>query len=280
MTGNRKTEGRFAGRALYFECNAGISGDMTLGALIHLGADVEQIRSELKKLDIGPFDLIPNPVIRNSIAGVNLDVVIQEPSDQIGHNHDHNRDAHHGHNTYVRIRDMILDSGLSPQAKQYAIDIFTVIGRAEAAVHEKPLEEVAFHEVGAMDSILDIAGTAVAIDLLGNPKILCGPVHDGQGFIECRHGTIPVPVPAVMEMLKGSHIPIVIESEVHTEMVTPTGFGILEGLHATFLPTAGLRVEKVGYGFGKRETKAFNALRVILGEQYVEEADVEEWEQQ
>jgi uncharacterized protein (DUF111 family) len=164
---------------------------------------------------------------------------------------------------------MIDNSDLSANAKRMARDIFAVIAQAEAAVHNRKPEHVTFHEVGAVDSVLDIAGTAVAIDILGVDKILCGPVHDGQGFIKCQHGVIPVPVPAVMEMLKLSDIPLVIETDVKTEMVTPTGFGILEGLKAEFRPTVGILPEKVGYGFGKRDTGRFGAVRAILGKEYV-----------
>ncbi|MDR1953284.1 MAG: LarC family nickel insertion protein [Clostridiales Family XIII bacterium] len=251
-------------KVLYFECGAGISGDMTLGALIHLGVDAEAIKTALSSLKIGPFDLVPNYVSRNGVAGVDLDVIIEgEPQ------HDHHHTHHHTHTTYRQITALIENSDLTENAKRMATDIFTVIGKAEAAVHGKNLEDVAFHEVGAMDSILDIVGTAVAVDMLGVSRILCGPVHDGQGFIECRHGVIPVPVPAVMEMLKTSDIPVIIETDVTTEMVTPTGFGILEGLKAVFREAVGIRPKKVGYGFGKRDTGRFGAVRAILGEEYV-----------
>lgn len=159
---------------------------------------------------------------------------------------------------------MIERSALSAPAKRMAVDIFTVIGKAEAAVHDMQLENVTFHEVGAVDSIIDIVGTAICIDLLGIEKIYCSPVHDGSGFIRCRHGLIPVPVPAVMEMLKGSEISIVTE-DVDTEMVTPTGFGILKGLGATCGKMPKVNILDVGYGFGKRDTGRFNAVRVVLG---------------
>jgi uncharacterized protein (DUF111 family) len=124
---------------------------------------------------------------------------------------------------------------------------------------------VVFHEVGAVDSIVDIVGAAICVDLLRVDEVYCSPVHDGSGFINCRHGLIPVPVPAVMEMLKGSGISIVGE-DVNTEMVTPTGFGILKGLGAKCARLPEIRVSDVGYGFGKRDTGRFNALRVIIGE--------------
>lgn len=243
-------------KALYFECNAGISGDMTLGALVDLGADLDIIKTELSKLHIhGEYLLVANKIQKNGINGTDLDVVIKDIEDH-----------HHEHNSFKSIKKMIQDSELAPQVKKMSVNIFTVIAKAEAAVHETTLEKVAFHEVGAVDSILDIVGTAIAVDLLGIDEIYCSQVHDGTGFIECRHGTIPVPVPAVMEMMKDSHIPVVINEDVKTEMVTPTGFGILEGLNATFISMIEINVEDVGYGFGNRDTGLFSAVRVIRGQ--------------
>jgi len=138
-------------------------------------------------------------------------------------------------------------------------------------VHRVDVESVAFHEVGAMDSIIDIVGAAVAIASLGAADFYCSAPRDGSGTIVCRHGLIPVPVPAVVEMAKGAGIPIVIESDVHTEMITPTGFGIIKGLGAIFEPHLGIIPERTGYGFGKRDTGRLGALRLTIGEKYEEE---------
>jgi len=170
---------------------------------------------------------------------------------------------------------MIGESGLTARAKKYAVDIFSAIADGEAAVHQVEKADVAFHEVGAMDSIIDIVGTAVAVDLLGAEAFYCGALHDGAGTILCRHGLIPVPVPAVMEMALGGEVPIVIESDVATEMITPTGFGIIKGLGAIFEPRLGIVPEKTGYGFGKRDTGRLGAVRVTLGTLYREEPDEE-----
>lgn len=266
-------------KILYFDCQAGISGDMTLGALIHLGADIDKLRTELKKLDVTGYELIPGKGQKNGITGVDLDVKIHANAEgEHFHYHDHNGDGHgvdkhdhgehdeseHNHASYKNIRKMIEGSGLTDNAKKMALDIFEVIAKAEAAVHDMPIEDVVFHEVGAVDSIVDIVGAAICIDLLEVDEILCSPVHDGSGYIECRHGIIPVPVPAVMEMLKGSEISIVTE-DVDTEMVTPTGFAILKGLGATCMRMPEIHVTGVGYGFGKRDTGKFNAVRVVMG---------------
>ena len=280
-------------KALYIECNSGISGDMTLGALIDLGANIDLILKELSKLDIhGEYLLIPSKVKKNGITGTDLDVVVKETSHEHGSDgkfdrlvktndsggneyvlHDYDflpteEDFYkqHKHSSFKSIKKMIEDSDLNPRVKTMAVNIFTVIAKAEANVHNIPLEKVVFHEVGAVDSIIDIVGTAIAVDLLKADVIYCTQVYDGTGFIECRHGTIPVPVPAVMEMMKESKIPVVINEEIKTEMVTPTGFGILEGLNAECKSMLEIKVEKVGYGFGNRDTGLFNAVRISLGD--------------
>lgn len=258
-------------KILYFEANDGISGDMVLGALIDLGADVNVICRELDKFVPEKYSLVANPFERSGIHGINLDVLVDFHDHGEGHHHhDH---AAHSHRHYSDIKTMIESSGITDQAKDYALAIFDVIAEAEAAVHEKEKAEVAFHEVGAMDSIIDIVGTAIAIDLLGATDFYCSAPHDGSGSITCQHGVIPVPVPAVLEMAKGSGIPIVIEEAVNTEMITPTGYGIIKGLGAKVKPKLGVFAEKAGYGFGKRDTGRFGAVRVILGGLYSEEEE-------
>ena len=257
-------------KILYFEGQDGISGDMTLGALIDLGADVTIIKRELDKIVPEPYNLIPNSFSRNGIHGTNLDVIIPGEGSQKGAVH-----VAHEHRHYSDIKEMILKSGISETAKTYALAIFLVIAEAEATVHRTATEEVAFHEVGAMDSIIDIVGTAIAIDILGVREFYCSALRDGSGFIVCRHGRIPVPVPAVMEMAKDAGIPLIIDEDVKTEMITPTGFGIIKGLGAVFEPKLGIFPEKVGYGFGKRDTGRLGALRVILGERHLYEGACE-----
>jgi uncharacterized protein (DUF111 family) len=253
-------------KILYFEAYDGISGDMVLGALVDLGADVDAIRAELDKFVPDEYALVANPFERSGIHGINLDVIVDEHKAE-GHTHGHE------HRHHSDITALITGSGISDVAKKYAIAIFDVIAEAEAAVHRTEKADVAFHEVGAMDSIIDIVGTAIAIDLLGAERFFCSAPHDGTGRIVCRHGIIPVPVPAVMEMAKRSGIPIVIEDTVLTEMITPTGFGILKGLGAKFEPRLGILTERVGYGFGKRDTGRFGAVRVTLGALFEEEEE-------
>ena len=245
-------------RILYIEAPDGISGDMTLGALIDLGVDVQAIRAELDKLVPDEYSIEPRPFERNGIHGINLDVFVSEKTDE------------HSHRHFSDIKEMIEKSGISTRARELALAIFDVIAEAEAAVHRIPKERVAFHEVGAMDSIIDVVGVAIAVDLLGVKKFYCSAPRDGSGTIVCQHGVIPVPAPAVMKMAEGAGIPIVIEGDVDTEMITPTGFGIIKGLGAKFEPHLGIMPMKTGYGFGKRDTGRLGAVRVTIGEKHEE----------
>jgi len=251
-------------KILYIEAPDGISGDMTLGALIDLGVGVRVIKSELDKIIPGEFSLDARPFERNGIHGINLDVIVTDPATASEH-------STHDHRHYSDIKEMIANSGLTVRAKEYALAIFGVIAEAEAAVHNTEKEKVAFHEVGATDSIIDIVGTAIAIDILDVTGFYCSAPRDGSGTIACRHGVIPVPVPAVMKMAESAGVPIIIEGEVPTEMITPTGFGIIKGLGAEFNPHLGILPEKTGYGFGKRDTGRLGAVRLTLGEKYEEE---------
>jgi uncharacterized protein (TIGR00299 family) protein len=182
--------------------------------------------------------------------------------------HSHGEDEPHHHHlsrNFSDIQHIIDSSGISDRVKELSKKIFYEIAVAEAKVHMKPVEEVHFHEVGAIDSIVDIVGVCICLDMLGVEKVCASELHDGKGFIQCQHGTIPVPVPAVMEMLRGSGIPLVQEN-IETELVTPTGFAIAKCVAAAFGKVPVMNVQRVGYGFGKRETGGFNAIRVLLGE--------------
>lgn len=148
--------------------------------------------------------------------------------------------------------------------KELSIKIFREIARAEAKVHNKQIDEVHFHEVGAVDSIVDIVGTAICLDLLGVKKVFSSPLHEGRGFIQCQHGILPVPVPAVMEMLAGSNIPFIAE-DINTELVTPTGLGIIKTICSSYGNMPAMIIDRIGYGMGKKDIGRLNALRVVLG---------------
>ncbi|MBQ9022796.1 MAG: DUF111 family protein [Eubacterium sp.] len=188
-----------------------------------------------------------------------------EHSHTHAHEHTHHHDHDHEHRTLSEIRNLIMGSDLEDAVKETAMDIFYVIAEAEAKVHGKPIEEVGFHEVGAIDSIVDICGAAICLHLLGVEKVYCSVVREGTGFIMCQHGQLPVPVPAVANMMPGSGIIVKQTDEVHTELVTPTGFGILKGTKAICGTMPEMMVERVGLGFGKRDVGRLNGLRAVYG---------------
>lgn len=243
-------------KALYLDCTSGISGDMTLAALLDLGVDKEFLIAELKKLNVNGYEIVIQKKDRHSIQMMDVDVQLT------GMEHDH----HHGSGernleTIIRIIDA---SEISEKAKTISKRIFREIAQAEAKVHGKSIEDVHFHEVGAIDSIVDIVGVAICIAALDLGVIYSSPLHDGKGFIRCRHGLLPVPVPAVMAMLEGTDIPVV-QDDVDTELITPTGMGIVKCLAEDFIKMPAMKIEKIGYGLGKRETGRFGAVRAIMG---------------
>lgn len=247
-------------KALYFDCFSGISGDMALGALMDLGLEEKYLQDELAKLHLDGYDIHIEKITKNRIAGTDIRVVLRE-----GHG-EHAAEQHAGHERNLDdIEKLIASSDLTAGVKDFSLRVFREIAAAEARVHHVPLREIHFHEVGAVDSIVDIVGTGIAVEKLGIRKVYSSPVHDGHGFIKCRHGELPVPVPAVMEMLTGSNIPYVCD-DINTELVTPTGIGLLKCLSPAFGLMPAMKIDRIGYGFGKRETGRFNALRVVAGE--------------
>lgn len=309
-------------KVLYFDCFSGISGDMTLGALLDLGIDKDVFKSELDKLNLEGYDIIIEKKTQNGIVGTDVQVVLNEEYEKLqkrieqhershhehhGHTHNHedhshehghelnhqydhdhshshnhsnhNDHDHHSHSHSMRnlksIEMMIDWSGLKQNVKDFSKKVFREIARAEAKVHNKDINEVHFHEVGAIDSIVDIVGVAICIDLLGVERVFSSPLHDGRGFIQCQHGIIPVPVPAVMEMLKDSKIPL-IQEDVNTELVTPTGMGLIKCLSSSFGSMPAMIIDRIGYGMGKRETGRLNAIRVVMGTLFGEGGMMEE----
>lgn len=251
-------------RALYLDCFSGISGDMTVAALLDLGVDELMFRNEIEKLGLSGYSIRISKKSKSGILGTDFDVILEEHSHEPhshgdGHHHHH----HHERNLYD-ITKIIDESALHPGVKEMSKKIFNEIALAEAKVHGKSLEEVHFHEVGALDSIIDIVGASICIHLLGVDAVYASALHDGQGFITCAHGDMPVPVPAVMEMLRNSSIPLIIEN-VNTELITPTGMGIVKTVAKAYGQMPVMDIEGVGYGMGKRETGKFNALRAVIG---------------
>ncbi|MCS6816939.1 MAG: nickel pincer cofactor biosynthesis protein LarC [Blastocatellia bacterium] len=246
------------GRTLYFDCFAGASGDMILGALLDLGLDFDALRSELAKLPLRGYELRRSEVRRAHLRGTKFDVWIE------GEDHAHAHGAGHPHRRLEEIVQIIRASELSERVKRRAEEVFHRLAQAEARAHGCAVEEVTFHEVGAVDSIVDIVGACVGFELLGIERFLASPVHLGRGFLGCAHGRYPVPVPATAELLKGARV---YTSDIEAELVTPTGAALLATFCEDFGPMPEMRLEGIGYGAGTRDFPDFpNLLRVMLGE--------------
>ncbi len=244
-------------KILYYDCFAGISGDMNLGAMIDLGVDQAWIISELEKLHLKGYQIHVSREKRNGIEGTRVEVAIEKHT----HDHAHGSKHHHPERNLSAIKELILASSLSDTIKDTSIAIFTKIADAEAKVHGMPVEKIHFHEVGAVDSIVDIVGAAICLDYLRVDKVLCGTIELGGGFVTCKHGTIPVPAPATVEILQD--IPTRLGT-VHYETTTPTGAAILATVVDEFIDTTDIIIEKVGYGIGHREMEIPNVVRVFL----------------
>lgn len=235
-------------RILYFDCFSGISGDMALGALLDLGIDVETWKKELDKLSLDKFEVRTTKRRKGILEGTDVEVISHDSTT---------------HRNLSRILEILEKSSLPPSVKQLSQKMFLKLGEAESRVHGIPLSEVHFHEIGAIDTIIDIVGTAIALELLKIDLVYSSPLPLGEGFIEFSHGTIPVPAPATLELLKG--IPVYSQG-VKGELVTPTGAVIVSTLAEDFGPLPLLKIEKVGYGIGKHDYGPLNWLRVFLGE--------------
>jgi uncharacterized protein (TIGR00299 family) protein len=239
----------------YFDCFAGASGDMILGSLMDAGLDVDRLRQEVGKLQLTHYDLGAQKVTRKGMGGTQAVVTVDE---------DHHR--HHHHHLH-HIKEIIAGSDLEEQVKQQGIEIFTRLARAEAMVHRTSIEQVHFHEVGAMDAIIDVMGAVGGLAALGIEEVYCSPLHVGTGTVQCAHGTLPVPAPATMELTKGKPI---YSTGVAGELLTPTGAAILTTLASGFGPMPAMTVEGIGYGAGTSDHAIPNLLRVIIGEDHLE----------
>ncbi|SDC47222.1 MULTISPECIES: nickel pincer cofactor biosynthesis protein LarC [unclassified Candidatus Frackibacter] len=245
-------------RILYFDSLSGISGDMTIGALLDLGVDEDEFLEELKKINIDGYEIKVEEDKKKGITGINFDVILADHDTHSQDNHNH----HHAHRNLYDIEKIIDESELNEDVKELSRRIFKLVAQAEAVVHAKPIDKVHFHEVGAVDSIVDIIGAAICIDKLGVDKIYSSPLHVGTGFTKCAHGKIPVPAPATLEILKD--VPIYSKG-IKSELVTPTGAAIIKTLAQDFTTFPQMSVEKIGYGLGNKDLEIANLLRVVLG---------------
>jgi pyridinium-3,5-bisthiocarboxylic acid mononucleotide nickel chelatase len=252
---------------LYLDCFSGASGDMLIGALLDCGLDFDLLRDELKKLGIAGYELSLTRVDRSGIFAAKFDVILPSPDhdhDHDHHHHHHHHDHEHEHRSLSEIKRIISSSRLGDGIKERAQTIFQRIGEAESKIHNIPIESVHFHEVGAVDSIIDIVGACIGLDLLKIDRIISSPLHVGSGTFKCAHGVYPVPGPATAELLRG--VPIY-SKEIEGELVTPTGAAIISALAASYGPMPMMRVERIGYGAGTRAYPKFpNVLRAVIGE--------------
>ncbi len=237
-------------RIAYFDTIAGISGDMTLGALVDAGIPVEYLKTELGKLDLPGYGIEAKHIQQSGITSVKFEVIPERD------------EKHHRH--YSDIKKLIESSALSWQVKEKAAAIFFTLAKAEAKVHHVPVEKIHFHEVGAVDSIVDIVGAVIGLEYLGIDSVYSSPVKIGaSASIKSAHGIIPTPAPATMEILRG--YPVVF-SDVPAELTTPTGAAIIKTLSRGILTMETITIDRIGYGSGtKRFEKLPNLLRIVTG---------------
>lgn len=280
---------------LYFECGSGISGDMTVAALLDLGADKDVLLQGLESLHVDGFHVHISKVKKCGIEATDFDVHLAEHTHDAAHGehvHSHEEHSHsheaehihadghtnehahteehghhhpHEHRNLHSIVHIIEESGLSARAKELAVRMFEIVAEAESKAHGLPVAEVHFHEVGAVDSIVDIVGAAICLDNLGVERVYCVGVSEGQGTVRCQHGVMPVPVPAVANIAAAHGLPLRITNN-NGEMVTPTGAAILAGICTDSKLPESFRIVKTGIGAGKKDFAQANILRVLAVE--------------
>ena len=236
-------------KTLYFDCFAGASGDMILGAMVGAGVDPNHLREQLALLRVDGFSIDFETVNRSGLSATYARV-------ETAHEHKHRH--------LSDIRQIIESSAFSDAVKQRAVQIFTRLAEAEARVHNEPIHHVHFHEVGALDAIVDVVGAAICFDYLDIERFVCSPLHVGSGMVQMSHGRFPIPPPAVAELLKG--VPFY-STDIKGELLTPTGAAIITTVCDEYGPIPQITTESTGYGAGTREYQDFpNALRVLFGE--------------
>jgi uncharacterized protein (TIGR00299 family) protein len=261
-------------KTLYFDCFSGASGDMILGALLDLGLPLEDLRAALGSLSDDLSEISATRVLRSGISATKFEAH-QHPHDHEHpldhehphhheHPHDHKHPHDHEHRSLKDINALISRSALSASAKDRAIHLFERLAEAEAAIHEIPVERIHLHEVGAIDSIVDIVGAVYGLDQLKADRIVSSPLNLGGGTVRCAHGIFPVPAPATARLLRG--VPVY-GGDVLMELVTPTGALLVTGYADDYGPMPAMAISKIGYGAGDRDPERHpNVLRMIVGE--------------
>ena len=298
-------------KKLYLECYSGISGDMTVAALLDLGADEQVLRDVLRSLPLSGYHVNISRVLKSGIDACDFDVVLENQDnhdhdmeylyghlhgerveeehhhhhdhandghdhenhhdhhhdhDGHDHEHDHNHEHHHHHHEHRGMReitDIINQGTMTDGARALALKIFDILAHAESKAHNVPVEEVHFHEVGAVDSIVDIVSIAVCLDNLGIKDCIVTHLTEGKGTVRCQHGILPVPVPAVLHVVSDNHIPIEI-TDIAGELVTPTGAATVAAICTSNELPKTFTVEKIGMGAGKRQYECAGILRAMI----------------
>ncbi len=268
---------------LYLECYSGISGDMTVAALLDLGADQQVLMEGLESLNLPGYQLKIGRVKKNGIDACDFDVILDEPEHDHEHHHDHEHEHHHDHehehphdhehehhhhhdHVHRNIGDIfaIIDqSKISDRAKQTAKDIFRIIAAAESKAHGIAEDQVHFHEVGAVDSIVDIVSAAICLDNLDITEAVVSDLYEGCGYVHCQHGLMPVPVPAVVNIAADNALRLRL-TQTRSEMITPTGAAIAAYLSKGGKLPESFVIEKIGLGAGKKDFATANILRAFL----------------
>lgn len=265
------------GRTLYLECSSGISGDMTVAALLDLGADRKFLEKSLSSLHIGGFQTEVTRVKKSGLDACDFRVILDEEHENYDHDmeylhghhkiygehHHHEHHHHHQHRGILEIRKLILESEMTDRAKEIAVSVFEILAEAEAKAHGTAREEVHFHEVGAVDSIVDIAAAAVCLDELDITDVIVTKLYEGTGTVRCQHGVIPIPVPAVVNIVQEKGLSLQI-TDVEGELVTPTGAAIAAAIKTSDHLPEEFAIEKIGIGAGKRQYACPGILRAML----------------
>lgn len=280
-------------KVAFLDTFSGLSGDMMIGALISAGLPFEYLESELKKLNLSEYNLSVSTVQRKSITAIKFDVEIlhkhhsetdhhhnddEHHQNEKHHHHTHteidhpgknhhqeeHRHHHHSSRTYSEILELINSSSLNKKVKDLSIKIFTIIGEAEAKIHNVKLEDVHFHEIGAIDSIVDIVGCAIGLDYFNIEKVYTSIVPLGRGFVDTQHGRMPIPAPATIEILKDYSVTFL---DLPFELTTPTGAGIIKALSSGLMNDKKIKISNIGYGAGSKDIPQIpNLFRILIGE--------------
>ena len=288
------------GKTLYLECYSGISGDMTVAALLDLGADKAVLDRVLKSLPVSGFQIKISRVIKSGIDACDFDVILDKKHENHdhdmeylhGHHHDHHHDHvtadsgihtlentadhthlhdtesahghhHHEHRGLQEITHIIEHSAMTDNAKKIALRIFEILAEAESRAHNLPVDQVHFHEVGAVDSIVDIVSVAVCLDNLEVTDVIVPVLYEGRGTIRCQHGILPIPVPAVANIISENHLCLKM-TDIEGELVTPTGAAIVAAVKTKDELPEQFGIEKIGIGAGKRQYKCPGILRAMI----------------